>query len=59
MSFEKGSSRHEVDFVVGDALLQEAWQLVLVSCSLADARTHRREVRALEAAMPLYDVNES
>ena len=50
---------HEADFVVGDALLQEAWQLVQVSCSLADARTRRREVRALEAAMPLYDVNES
>ena len=30
-----------------------------VSCSLADAKTRRREVRALEAAMPLYGVNES
>ena len=59
LSFEKGSARHEVDFVVGDALLQEAWQLVQVSCSLADAKTRRREVRALEAAMPLYGVNES
>lgn len=59
LSFEKGSVRHEVDFVVGDALLQEAWQLVQVSCSLADAKTRRREVRALEAAMPLYGANES
>lgn len=29
-----------------------------VSCSLADAKTRRREVRALEAAMPLYGVDE-
>ena len=57
--FEKNSARHEVDFVVGDALLQEAWQLVQVSYSLADAKTRRREVRALEAAMPLYGVDES
>lgn len=59
LAFEKGSTRHEVDFVVGDALLQEAWQLVQVSCSLADAKTRRREVDALEAAMPLYGVSES
>lgn len=39
--------------------MQSAYQLIQVSCSLADEATSKREIRALEAAMKRYDIAES
>lgn len=55
----EGSRSHEVDFVVGDALLLEPVQLVQVSVSLEDEKTRKRETEALEAAMKRFDMAES
>ena len=55
----EGSRSHEVDFVVGDALLLEPVQLVQVSVSLEDGKTRKRETEALEAAMKRFDMAES
>lgn len=41
----------EVDFVVGDALLGETYQLVQVTESMDDPRTAERELRALTEAL--------
>lgn len=51
---EEEGRRHEINFVTGDALFQDAYQLVQVSVSLADAQTKRRETAALQAAMRRY-----
>ncbi|WP_449315780.1 ATP-binding protein [Rubneribacter sp.] len=56
---DRGSTRREVDFVVGDALMQDAFRLVQSSTSLADPATRKRELAALEAAMSAYGVEES
>lgn len=53
------SPRHEVDFVVGDALVGGEFELVQVSCDTADAATRKRELSALEAAMKKFGLGES
>lgn len=57
--FDAGSARHEIDFVVGDALLQSAYRLIQVCVSMHNEKTRRREISALEAAMPRYELSES
>ena len=59
MTFEHGGGSHEVDFVMGDALLGDVFQLVQVSVGVSDPRTRRRELSALEAAMEKYGIDES
>lgn len=54
-----GSRQLEVDFIVGDALLMQASELVQVSVSLEDAKTRARELRALELAMAQFGKDES
>ncbi|OZG59925.1 ATPase (AAA+ superfamily) [Bifidobacterium lemurum] len=56
---EDGGSRHEVDFVVGDAMLMDAYRLVQVSVDMADAKTRSRELSALDSAMRRYGISES
>lgn len=46
--------RHEIDFVVGDALMQDAFRLVQVTCDLSSERTRLREVSALRAGMRAF-----
>lgn len=55
----EGSKKHEVDFVVGDALLMQAYQLVQVSVGLQDGRTRARELGALDIAMSRFGISES
>lgn len=43
--------RHEVDFVVGDALLGDGYRLVQATVSMADGATREREVGGLRAGM--------
>ncbi len=54
-----GSRQLEVDFIVGDALLMQASELVQVSVSLEDEKTRDRELRALELAMSQFGKDES
>lgn len=54
-----GSRRHEVDFVVGDALIGEDMQLIQVCTSLEDEGTRRRELQALAAGMERFSCSES
>ena len=54
-----GSRQLEVDFIVGDALLMQASELVQVSVSLEDEKTRNREFRALELAMSQFGKDES
>ena len=54
---EDGSRRLEVDFATGDALLQEARELVQVSASLADESTRKRELRACTCAMERFGLD--
>lgn len=50
--------RHEIDFVVGDALMQDAFRLIQVSYDMSDERTRLREVSALRAGMRRYGIGE-
>lgn len=50
--------RHEIDFVIGDALLGEAFQLIQVSCDISDEKTRLREISALRLAMKRFGVKE-
>ncbi|WP_165047409.1 MULTISPECIES: ATP-binding protein [unclassified Adlercreutzia] len=50
--------RHEIDFVVGDALMQDAFQLIQVSCDVSNERTRLREVSALRAGMRRFGIGE-
>ncbi len=59
LSFEREGGSHEVDFVMGDALLGEVYQLVQVSVNLSNPKTRKRELSALCAAMQKYGVGES
>lgn len=59
LTFELEGSLHEVDFVMGDALLGDMFELVQVSIDLSNPKTRRRELAALEAAMEKYGVRES
>ena len=54
---EDGSRRLEVDFVAGDALFQEAYELVQVSTSLSNAATRKRELRACACAMDRFGLD--
>lgn len=54
-----GSKTHEVDFVVGDALLMDAFELIQVSVDIKDESTRKRELDALEVAMNRFDRDES
>lgn len=56
---EAEGKRHEVDFVVGDALIDEIESLVQVCVALDSPKTKQREVSALEAAMTKYGIAES
>lgn len=55
--FQEDSSRHEIDFVVGDALTMEAYRLIQVCWSLDDEKTRAREIRALQAAMRRFQLD--
>lgn len=56
----EGSRSHEVDFVVGDALLLEPAYLVQVSPLVwKNAKTRKREIEALEIAMKRFGLEES
>ena len=59
LNFEHEGRAHEIDFVMGDALLGDAYQLVQVSMDLANPKTRARETSALEAAMEKYGVDDS
>lgn len=49
--FEENGDRHEVDFIVGDAMFGTARNLIQVCWHLADGPTRKRETSALIAAM--------
>lgn len=55
--FQDRGARHEIDFVVGDALTLEAYRLVQVCWELDDERTRRREIRAMQAAMRRFSLD--
>ncbi len=55
----QGSKRHEVDFAVGDTLIGEPVDFYQVCVNMDDGGTLRREIEALEAAMRLFDRDES
>lgn len=52
----KTSEGYEVDFVMGDAVLRQDFELYQVSVSVEDERTLARELRALDAAMDEQDL---
>ena len=56
---KENNKNHEVDFVAGDALLMQAYSLVQVSVDMADEKTREREIKALDAAMAQFDIEES
>lgn len=56
---EDGGKQHEVDFVFGDALLGDAYELVQVSVEIDASKTKEREVSALEAGMKKFNLSES
>lgn len=47
----ENGGRHEIDFVVGDALLEEQRRLIQVTCSLQEEKTRKREVAGMRAGM--------
>ena len=51
--------RHEIDFVVGDALALEQPDLVQVSADIGDSKTKKREISSLESAMKQFQAKES
>ena len=55
---EAGAIRHKVDFVLGDPLMGEAYQLVQVTCDMTDAKTRQREIEGLRAGMRSLGVPE-
>lgn len=55
----EGSKRHEIDFVMGDALMQEAFAFMQVTWDMSDPRTRKREIDALRAGMRTYGRNEA
>lgn len=57
--FKNGSRKHEVDFVAGDALLMQAYDLVQVSVEMTNEKTREREIAALDASMAQFDLGES
>ena len=59
LTFEHDKKSHEIDFVMGDALLGDAYRLVQVSVDITNPKTLQREVSALTAAMFKYGIDES
>ena len=59
LTFDYAGKSHEIDFVTGDALLGDVYQLIQVSVSLDDPKTRKRELSALEAGMAKYGIPES
>lgn len=57
--FEHEGASHEVDFVMGDALLGDVFRLVQVSVDLVNPKTRKREVSALDAVMEKYGIDEA
>lgn len=55
--FQDGGNRHEVDFVVGDAITMDVYHLIQVCWALDDEKTRTREIRALRAAMRRFQVD--
>lgn len=53
-----GSKRHEIDFVLGDVLVDQQMRLYQVCTDLADEATRKREVQALEMGMEKFDCHE-
>lgn len=49
--FDEGGKRHEIDFLVGDALLGSVSRLIQVCWEMDSSVTREREVSALRAAM--------
>lgn len=56
---KEGSRSHEVDFVLGDALLMQTSELIQVTVGLENEKTRERELSALDAAMERYGRSES
>ena len=55
----RDGARHGVDFVVGDALVREAYELVQVTCSMREGKTRRwGGGSALRAGMAAFGVRE-
>lgn len=55
---EQANARHEVDFVLGDPLMGEAYQLVQVTWDMTDEKTRHREIAGIEAGMKALNMNE-
>ena len=55
---ESGAIRHEIDFVVGDPLMGEAYQLVQVTWDMSNEKTRAREILGLQAGMRSLGVPE-
>lgn len=58
-SLKTEDSGFEVDFIVGDALIQKGYSLYQVSVDVSSAKTYEREIRALAEAMREHKVEES
>lgn len=56
---KEGGKSHEVDFVAGDALLMQAYDLIQVSVNMVSEKTREREIAALDAAMAQFGLGES
>lgn len=56
---DAGRKRHEIDFIVADALQEETPQIVQVSVSIEDEKSRLREISALEVGMTRFGVKES
>ena len=59
LTFEHEKKSHEIDFVMGDALLGDAYRLIQVSADITNPKTLQREVSALTAGMFKYGIDES
>lgn len=59
LTFEHEKKSHEIDFVMGDALLGDAYRLIQVSVDVTNPKTLQREVSALAAGMLKYGIDES
>ena len=55
----EGSTRHEIDFIVGDALALEQVEIIQVSAKIDDPKTFNREISALDKAMTQFECAES
>lgn len=51
-------NREKVDFLIGDALLSEPYQLIQVSANMEAEKTRKRELGSLEVAMRTCGLNE-